>query len=227
MKKLIVLIVLLACSSSLFAQEVDSYGIPVNSINVEVSDALVPTVISALGVGIGTALGAAFAAVISGGNATIDAPQFRGWIPFISAQYEYHFPDTRWSVGPELSYWHYGLENNTSYMHLHLPALTAAGKFYYKPEGICKLYGGLSLGAEVFFSTTVKKSVPETKAEGSDTPDAPVDSGENNPSGNASFLPAFQITPIGMRLGGDKAAFVAELGVGYKGFLSLGANIAL
>jgi hypothetical protein len=30
-----------------------------------------------------------------------------------------------------------------------------------------------------------------------------------------------------MRLGGEKAAFIAELGIGYKGFLNLGVNFAL
>lgn len=197
MKKTILALFLLLCTVSIQAQTVDSYGIPVHSLNVQASDALVPTFATSLVIALGYALGAGIAAVISNGNAEVDAPEFKGWIPFVSAGYEYHFPDTRWSLGPELGYWHYGLESNDNYQHIHFLTLTANGKLYYKRAGICKLYGGLNVGVGLVASQ------------------------------GASPIPVVQLNPIGMRLGGEKAAFVAELGAGYLGFLQLGANIAL
>ena len=228
MKKFIVALMLLVCSSSLFAQNVDKYGIPVNSLNIQAADALVPTAICGVGVGLGLAIGAGFAAVLTGGNATVESPEFKGWIPFMSVGYDHHFANTRWTVGPEIGYWHYGIVSSDSYQHIHFPTLTAAGKFYYKPAGVCKLYGGLNLGVGTVFTTTnaVKKTAPATKAEADagDTVGASNNSGSSN---SPSIFPVFQVTPIGMRLGSEKAAFVAELGIGYKGFLQMGLNLAL
>jgi hypothetical protein len=228
MKKFIVALMLLVCSSSLFAQNVDVYGLPVNSLNVQVSDAYVPTAFTAVGVGLGVAIGAGLVAVFSGGNASVESPEFKGWIPYISAGYDHHFANTRWTVGPEIGYWHYGLVSSDSYQHIHFPTLTAAGKFYYKPAGICKLYGGLNLGVGSVFTTTVNRPAPVTKADDGDAGDtvgATEDSSSS--SDDPSIFPVVQLTPIGMRLGSEKVAFTAELGVGYKGFLQLGLNVAL
>lgn len=219
------MMVLLACSSSLFAQEVDSYGIPVNSLNVQVSDAILPTAFGGIMVGLGTAIGASLAAVFTGGQATIDAPKVKGVTPFFSAGYEYHFPDTRWSLGPEAGYYHFGVISNDSYQHLNFTTVVATGKFYYKPAGICKLYGGLSLGAGALFTTVSNIKTPPASAEDSTGAESTGDSGSS--SSAPSLIPTIQFNPIGMRLGSEKVAFIAELGVGYKGFLSLGANIAL
>ncbi|MBR5034829.1 MAG: hypothetical protein IKX71_05940 [Bacteroidales bacterium] len=228
MKKLITALMLLVCSSSLFAQDVDVYGLPINSLNVQVSDAMVPTALCGVGVGLGLAIGAGFAAVLTGGNATIESPEFKGWTPYMSVGYDYHFADTRWTVGPEVGYWHYGLQSSDSYQHIHFPTLTAAGKFYYKPAGKCKLYGGLNLGVGTVFTTTVNRPAPVTKADDGDAGDtvgATEDSSSS--SDDPSIFPVVQLTPIGMRLGSEKVAFTAELGVGYKGFLQLGVNVAL
>ncbi len=222
MKKIIIAIVLLAFSSSLFAQNADSYGIPTNSLNVEVADALLPTVIGGVAVGLGVAIGASMAAIFSGGNATVDGPQIKGVTPFFSVGYEHHFPDTRWSVGPEAGYWHAGLSNKETYQHFHLVTLNAAGKIYYKPAGICKLYGGLNLGVGMVLSGE-QSLTPATKGK------APEDGTSTEPEtkDGPGVIPTFQFNPIGMRLGSEKVAFVAELGIGYKGILQLGMNVAL
>lgn len=229
MKKFIIALVLLVCSSSIFAQNVDGYGIPVNSMNIQTADALVPYVGSGIVLGLGTAigvgLGATFVAVLTGGNADIDyeAPKLAGWCPFVSVGYEHHFPDTRWSLGPEVGYWHTGTVSSESYQHVNLVTLAAAGKFYYKPAGICKLYGGLNLGAGTLFSTS-QTLTPSTKSADTDT----VGSSEGSSSSDGpAILPLIQFNPIGMRLGSEKVAFIAELGIGYKGFLQLGINVAL
>lgn len=222
MKKIIIAMMLLVCSSSLFAQNVDSYGIPTNSLNVEVADGLVPTAFAGVAVGLGVAIGASMAAVISGGNATIDGPQMKGFTPFFSAGWEHHFPNTRWSIGPEVGYWHAGLAGKDSYQHFHFTTLNAAAKLYYKPAGICKLYGGLNLGVGMIL-TGEQAVTPATKA------DEPTDGAPAEPEtkDGPSILPTFQFNPIGMRLGSEKVAFLAELGIGYKGFLQLGINVAL
>lgn len=222
MKKFIIVMVLLACSSSLFAQNVDSYGIPTNSLNVEVADALVPTAVGGIAVGLGVAIGAGLAAAFSGGKATIEGPQYKGITPFVSAGWEHHFPNTRWSVGPEVGYWHAGLASKESYQHFNLVTLNAAGKIYYKPAGICKLYGGLNLGVGMVLNSE-QAVTPATKAE------EPTDSAPAEPEtkDGPGILPTIQFNPIGMRLGSEKVAFVAELGIGYKGILQLGMNIAL
>ena len=227
MKKLLIALALLACSSSLFAQSIDGYGIPQHSMTVQVSDATIPTAVAGVGVGVGYALGAGLVAIFSGGKATVDAPQFKGWIPFVSAEYEYHFPDTRWSVGPGLGYWHQGLlSKDGDFQMFHFTTVTADGKFWYKPAGICKLYGGLNLGAGIIFSTKSHKGTSDTNPDDAATGTGSTDSGSSGPS-DASVIPAFQFNPIGMRLGSEKVAFVAELGVGYKGFINLGVNFAL
>ena len=223
MKKIIIAMMLLVCSSSLFAQNVDSYGIPTNSLNVEVADALVPTAFGGVAVGLGVAIGASIAAVISGGNATdIDGPQYKDITPFFSVGYEHHFPNTRWSLGPEVGYWHSGLASKESYQHFHFTTLNAAAKLYYKPAGICKLYGGLNLGVGVVLSSE-QAVTPATKA--AETPEGA--SGEPETKDGPSILPTIQFNPIGMRLGSEKIAFLAELGFGYKGILQLGMNVAL
>ena len=223
MKKIIVLLIgLMLCFATSNAQTVDSYGIPTHNLNVEVADALVPTAFGGVVVGLGVAIGASMAAVISGGNATIDGPQYKGITPFFSAGYEYHFPDTRWSVGPEVGYWHAGLVDEDSYQHFNLITLNADGKIYYKPAGICKLYGGLNLGIGTVLSN--KQTItPVTKA------DEPTDDAPSEPAtkDGPAIIPTFQINPIGMRLGSDKVAFLAELGIGYKGILQLGVTVGL
>lgn len=218
---------LLVCSSSLFAQNVDSYGIPVNSLNIQTADAMVPYVGSGIVLGLGTAigvgLGAAFVAVLTGGNADVDyeAPKMAGWCPFVTLGYEHHFPNTRWSLGPEVGYWHTGTVSSDHYQHVNLVTLAAAGKLYYKPAGICKLYGGLNLGAGTLFSTS-QTITPATKAE-----DTGAAGDSSSSSDGPAILPLIQFNPIGMRLGSEKVAFLAELGIGYKGFLQLGINVAL
>ena len=193
MKKVILAILLFACSSSLFAQRVDEYGIPIHSVNVQASDSALESVV---GVVIG-AFVLSLEAVASQGQ---KVDELTGWIPFVSAGYDFHFAGTRWSLGPELGFWHIGLtspEGNSQ--HFCLGVIAAAGKLFYKPSGICKLYGGLNLGAGLLASTN---STP-------------------------SILPAFQLNPIGMQLGGKRVAFVAELGIGYRGILQLGLNVGL
>ena len=218
---------LLVCSSSLFAQNVDSYGIPVNSLNIQTADAMVPYVGSGIVLGLGTAIGvgvgAAFVAVLTGGNADVDfeAPKMAGWCPFVTLGYEHHFPNTRWSLGPEVGYWHTGTVSSDYYQHVNLVTLAAAGKLYYKPAGICKLYGGLNLGAGTLFSTS-QTMTPATKAE-----DTGAAGDSSSSSDGPAILPLIQFNPIGMRLGSEKVAFLAELGIGYKGFLQLGINVAL
>ena len=224
MKKFIIALMLLVCSSSLFAQSVDNYGIPTYSMNIQVADASVPTALGGVVLGLGYAIGASIAAVISGGNATIDGPQYKGITPFFSVGYDYHFPNTRWSLGPDVGYWHAGVVSSDSYQHFHLVTAAAAGKVFYKRAGICKLYGGLNLGVGTVFSTESTVAAPATKAEETDT----VGSSEGSSSSDGpSFVPLVQLNPIGMRLGSEKAAFIAELGIGYKGILQLGVNFAL
>lgn len=199
MKKFILtLIVMLFCSTT-FGQTFDIHGIPTHSLNVQVADGLVPTSFTGVAVALGYAIGASMAAVISNGNAELEGMEMNGVTPFVSAGYDYHFPGTRWNVGGELGYWHCGMkiEDNPT-QHINFGTATATGKFFYKPDGICKLYGGLNAGVGLVIS-----------------------------GGEVSPVPAVQATPIGMRLGNESIAFTAELGVGYKGFLQIGANIAL
>lgn len=222
MNRIIVAIVLLAFSSSLFAQNVDKYGIAADSYNVEVADAILPTAVAGIGVGLGVAIGAGFAAVVSGGHATIEGPQFKGITPFFSLGWEHHFPDTRWSLGPEVGYWHAGLVNKESYQHFNFLTLNAAGKLYYKPAGICKLYGGLNLGAGMIITTETSVK-PATQAEESAGGEPSEPAAKSGPA----IIPTIQFNPIGIRLGSGQVAFVAELGFGYKGILQLGVNFAL
>ncbi|MBO4558228.1 MAG: hypothetical protein J5693_06440 [Bacteroidales bacterium] len=227
MKKFFVVLMLLVCSSSLFAQDVDKYGIPIDSFNVQVADAYVPTAFTGVGTALGLAIGVGLAAILTGGNVDVEAPQFKGWIPYISVGYDHHFADTRWTLGPELGYWHYGLVSDDSYEHIHFPTLVAAGKFFYKPAGICKLYGGVNLGVGSVLTNTVKYGTPKTKASDEGDTVGSSEGSDTSSSSSPSIFPVVQLTPIGMRLGSEKVAFTAELGVGYKGFLQLGVNLAL
>ena len=183
---------MMCCGAS--GQVVDKYGIPWQSVNVQVADG---TLESLVGVFVGIfAIG--IEAAVSQGEQTSDLV---GWTPFISAGYDYHFTDTRWNIGTELGYWHIGLRHNNSGVtdHFHFATLAETFKFFYKPAGSCKLYGGINLGAGAFLGGD---SLPQV-------------------------IPAFQVNPIGMRWGCERIAFQAELGVGYKGILQLGATVAL
>ncbi len=191
MKKFFLVILMALFCLTGKAQTFDIHGIPTHCIDVTVAD------------GTGEALTGIFvdvaAAVVKAIFGQGTSSEVVGWTPYISASYMYHFPGTRWSVGPDVGYWHMGIRDNEtlSTIHMNTATLAATGRFYYKPDGVCKLYGNAYAGAGVFIS-------------GSD----------------ASIVPAVQLNPIGMRLGNEDIAFVAELGVGYKGILQLGAEIS-
>lgn len=197
MKKILVILGIVLCSLSVSAQSVDGYGIPSNSLNVEISD------------GIGEGFVAVFAeitgAVISAMFGQTSSTELVGWIPYVSVGYDYHFADTRWSVGGDIGYWHIGMHNKNdgTTIDYNVGTIAATGKFWYKPNGCCKLYGGLAGGVGINGNRGGSEESP------------------------VQFFPAFQLNPIGMRLGNERVAFLAELGIGYKGILQLGINIGL
>lgn len=198
MKKFIILILSLILSYGVAnAQLFDKYGIPTHSLNVQVADGLVPDAFAAVVVTMGIAFAAPWVAV-AGGDASDITLNLEGLTPFVSAGYDYHFPGTRWDIGGELGVWHCALINSDYKQHFHFGTATASGKFFYKPTGVCKLYGGANLGVGILYN------------------------GEE-----ISPLPIVQLTPIGMRLGNEAIAFVAEASIGYKGFLQIGINIGL
>ena len=192
MKKIAVVVAALMLSSAAFGQKADGYGIPTNSINIQASDGLGETFMAGLVM--------AFAQTARAIFKQDPNEETTGWMPFLTAGYDYHFADTRWTVGGEAGYWNIGVRNKetgvTSYSHV--ATLAAASQIFYKPGGSFKLYGRINLGVGV--------------ASG---------------NGDNSFFPAFQINPIGMRLGSERIAFVLELGVGYRGLIQAGINVGL
>ncbi|MBR5735375.1 MAG: hypothetical protein IKX60_01075 [Bacteroidales bacterium] len=192
MKKIAVVVATLMLSSAAFGQKADGYGIPTNSINIQASDGLGETFMAGLVM--------AFAQTARAIFKQDPNEETTGWMPYLTAGYDYHFADTRWAIGGEAGYWNIGVRNKetgvTSYSHV--ATLAAASKIFYKPGGSFKLYGGINLGVGV--------------ASG---------------NGDNSFFPAFQINPIGMRLGSERIAFVLELGVGYRGLIQAGINVGL
>lgn len=208
MKKFIIilLIVLLGYTTS-YAQPFNRHDIPTHSITVQVSDGIGEIFLDAFV----TVLGAAAEAIVVGTVDAItnsDSGEVTQWknsclTPYTTLGYDYHFPGTRWNIGGEFGYWQctYRSVNKDPVIKrtMSFGSLCATGKFFYKPEGICKLYGGVNAGILVLGSTNSKGSV----------------------------IPAIQINPIGMRLGNESIAFIAELGLGYKGILQLGVNIGL
>lgn len=200
MKKIIVLLIgLMLCFMTSNAQMVDSYDIPTHNVTVQVADGSVESLVGV------------FAGVFA---FTIDAlanqdednhnvkSEIYGWTPHMGASYDYHFPDTRWNVGGDLGYWQMGYRfSNGNKTMGHIFNVAATGKYFYKPDGVCKLYGGLNIGAGLFAQTNT------------DTP--------------PQVIPVIQANVIGMRLGNEHIAFVSELGVGYKGILQLGVTVGL
>ena len=192
MKRILVILAAMMLSSSAFGQKADGYGIPVNSINIQAGDALGETFSAGLVV--------AFAQTARAVFKQDPNEEMTGWKPYLTAGYDYHFADTRWTVGGEAGYWNIGIRNKETGVskYSHVSSLVATSKFFYKPGGSFKLYGGVNLGVGITYS-----------------------------SDDASFFPAFQINPIGMRWGSKKVAFVLELGVGYRGIIQAGINIGL
>ena len=197
---------MLFCTTA-FGQLFDIHGIPTHNLNVEVADGVGELFIDAFA----TVIGAAAEAVVIGtvdGITGSDSGEVTKWAggtptPFITAGYEYHFPGTRWNLGGEAGFWHcksWSVNRDPVITRkLTFGALAATGKFFYKPDGVCKLYGGVNAGVLVCGTA----------------------------DGNPEFIPAVQVNPIGMRLGNESVAFVAELGAGYRGILQLGINIGL
>ena len=203
MKKLVLIILLSLSAFTAQGQKIDGYGIPSHSLDLQVSD------------GMGEGAVAVFAQVLAVSIQAIfnqtSETEFVGWIPYVTTGYNYHFADTRWSMGAELGYWHLAARDNKDNVvtttHGNVGTVALSGKCFYKPKGVCKLYGGLNLGLGTYW-------VME-------------DSPEGRTFENPQFFPAFQLNPIGMRLGSEKIAFIAELGLGYRGILQLGVNIGL
>jgi len=203
MKRIIIASVLALVCVSAGAQVRDSYGLPRHSLNFQVSD------------GIGEGFVAVMVDVMAisikalAGQDTDD--ELTGWIPYLSAGYDYHFDDTRWSLGCDAGYWHVGAttrENGVKETrHANIGTLAAASKFYYNCIGAVKLYAGVNLGLGVY-------GVMNDKDEGKSFE-------------KPGLFPAFQINPIGMRVGRGDVAFVAEFGFGYRGIVQLGVNVTL
>ena len=191
MKRIAIFLAALMLSSAAFGQKVDNYNIPLNSINIEAAD------------GVGEGAMAVFVVALAQSARAIfhqnSNEETVGWIPFISAGYERHIADTRWSLGGEVGYWHFGIRNKETQVinHTHIGTIAATSKIFYKPGGICKLYGGLNLGVGGISSS------------------------------DGQVFPAIQFNPIGMRLGSEKAAFVLELGLGYRGIIQAGVTFGL
>ena len=157
------------------------------------------TVTSYVGILVGVIVWSAEAVAngVAGEEQTGDAGII-SWMPCMTVGYDYHFYDTRWNLGGELGFWHMGIgmANGDKILGFTQTA-TVTGKYFYKPYGICKLYGGANLG--IGFAEIQ----------------------------DLTLFPAVQLNPIGMRLGSDKVGFTAELGCGYKGILQLGVSVAL
>lgn len=206
MKRLLSAIAVLCFSTGVFAQQADSYGIPTHSLNLQVSDGVGELLIDGFASLFGVAAEGLTIGLINGITGS-EGGEVTKWeydtqLPYFTAGYDYHFPESRWCIGGELGYW-----QRTARTVNRDPVVTSrisfgsavvTSKLFYKRSGSCKLYGGINAGVLVLDS-----------------------------NGEPSALPAIQLNPIGMRLGSEKAAFVAELGIGYRGILQVGANIAL
>lgn len=197
MKKILSIIVMLLLGLNLFGQVGDKYGMVSNSIEISVGDA---SVASYAGLVVGVIIWSA-EAIADGVAGNDEQPQSTGitsWTPCITVGYDHHFTDSRWNLGGELGFWHMGLGlNNGDRILGFMETATATSKFFYKPYGKCKLYGGVNLGV----------GLVEIE--------------------DLSVFPAFQVNPIGMKIGNDKISFVAELGFGYKGIIQTGVSITI
>lgn len=204
MKKIIsVLFFVALCFGTAFAQEAKSTELPSNALNITVADGA--------GEGATAMMAETMALVIKAIFNSDTDEKIVGWIPYFSLGYDHHFNDSRWSVGAETGYWHFAVRNNKSetpdIRHGNVGVAAATGKFYYKTRGFCKLYGGVNLGVGLTGVMNEK--------DGATTFEAP------------QVFPAFQLNPIGVRLGNEKVGFIAELGAGYRGIFQIGLSIAL
>ena len=191
MNRILIILAALMLSSASFGQKVDGYGIPANNITIQASDGLGEVFMAGLVMAFAQSARAIFKQEPN--------EETTGWMPFVSAGYDYHFADTRWNLGGEAGYWGLGVRNKETGVtrYNHVATLTVTSKIFYKPLGVCKLYGGVNLGIGAVAS------------------------------GEGDVFPAFQVNPIGMRLGSEKVAFVLELGVGYRGIVQAGVTFGL
>jgi len=203
MKKIIVLFLSLLSVFAAKGQTVDKYGIPVHSLDVQLSDGFGEGAVAMIVEVTAISIKALFNQ--EGNDAIV------GWIPYLTTAYNYHFPDSRWSLGAELGYWHLAVKEGGDELvttrHGNVGTVALGGKCFYKPKGVCKLFGALNLGLGMY--------------------GVMIDSPEGRSFEEPQYFPAFQLNPIGIRLGGERIAFVAELGFGYRGILQLGVNVGL
>lgn len=200
MKKIIILILsLMLCYGTANAQLFDIHEIPTHSLTAQVADGSVESLVGVL---VGAFAFTIDALANQDENEHNVKSDIYGWTPHVNVGYDYHFPGTRWNVGADLGYWQMGYKfSNGNKTMGRIFNVAATGKYFYKPDGVCKLYGGLNIGAGLFTQTNTD-SVPQV-------------------------IPIIQANVIGMRLGNEQIAFVSELGVGYRGILQLGVNIGL
>lgn len=181
-----------------------------NEIKIQASDGIPFTIVTGFMNAFGT-----IANSFSNYNETQNKSQS---IPHFGLGYRYHFNNIV-SLGIDVGYQNsireYTLSpNNNSEPDIHRKKITQlflimpAADFTYLNKRIVKLYGGAALGIAI---GAVKNTYSGGKTK------------EEHAMG---YLPAFQLTPFGIRVGKEVAGYF-EVGLGYKGFLTLGLSIDL
>lgn len=135
----------------------------------------------------------------------------------IGIGYRYYF-GPRFNIGGNLSYQriveNYKLTSNytgevlTGFRYTNAFLLMGTAELIYLRKQIVRLYGNLALGVGSFlYGDRIKSENYESEM-------------------NYVFLPAFQINPIGIRVGKQVAGYL-ELGIGYQGIFTLGLSVQL
>lgn len=139
-------------------------------------------------------------------------------IPHLGLGYRYHLNDVV-SLGVDIGYQNSRREytlssksNNKSDVHrkktTQLFLIMPAADFTYLNKKIVKLYGGAAVGVAIGAAKNTYSG------------------GQEKEEKSMGYLPAFQLTPFGIRVGKQVAGYF-EVGLGYQGFLTLGLSVTL
>lgn len=232
MRTVVIFICIFLCVKYSYSSE-GTYNVQNQKINrhelrLSYSDAIPLTVANFLGTGIGDAIT---------GTKHINA---ESWGLF---EVGYRYSLNKWKIGADLGFGYISSDIVSDYHNIPVInqndlnfLIMPSGELSYYQKRYLNLYGSASLGimltrTNYTYDANRKENITDpVTSERNKQSRSSLNNQNNNISGSDYFSKfystfAFQINPIGIRVGNNRIGGFLELGVGFKGFLTAGVSI--